>query len=134
MQRSLAVVGLLLATVVSGVLHFYALVLHLIGTCGVSDTAEQFPATASWQGVACGNGSGWTEMLPSLAFGASAVLSVALLAVLWVRSDHLRTISWLPVVVCPLATMAVLALPPDTCSDEARRAHPAYDCRTTPDG
>jgi hypothetical protein len=136
--RKLAwLVGLVLTAVVAGLTHLVAAVWFVFGICGVSDTAVTFPAPASPQGLLCDAGhddSRW-ELVALVALAVSAVLAVALVALLWHRlGGWLRPLSVVPLLAMPLLTLVLLALPPDTCSGEARRAHPAYDCRTTPDG
>ena len=128
-------VGVLVAAAASALTHFLAVGWFVVMTCGVSDVADRFPADASPQWRVCASDAGsWWEVAGLWALAASAVLAVAGVVVLWRRRGGWRWVSPLPVLVLPVLTLVLLGLPSDACTDQTRRTHPAYDCRTTPDG
>lgn len=134
MRRSGLVVAVLAAAVVSAVTHALALGWFVVGTCGVSDTADSFPAVASLQGLVCDSGQSdhWLSGLGYVVLATSALMAPVVAGFAWRRGGAGRWVAALAPVVLPVLTLAVLSLPPDTCGDEARRTHPAYDCRTAP--
>ncbi len=126
--------AVLLAAAVSAVTHLVALGFFIIGTCGVSDTGYSFPAPASRQGLVCdaGRGDSWWGLVGYGGLLASAVLAVALAGFAWSRGGGARWVAVLAPVALPVLALVLLSLPADTCSEEDRRTHPAYACRTTP--
>ena len=94
------------------------------------------PAAASPQGLVydAGQDDSWWGEAGYGGLVASAVVAVLVAGFAWQRGGGARWVAALAPVVAPGLTLAVLALPPDTCSAETRLTHPAYDCRTTPEG
>ena len=124
----------LAVAVLSAATHFLALGWFVVGTCGVSDTAVSFPAVASLQGLVCDSGHDdrWLSGLGYAVLATSAVMAPVVAGFAWRRGGSGRWVAALAPFVLPAVTLVLLTLPPDTCSDEARRTHPAPDCRTTP--
>jgi hypothetical protein len=127
-------VGLVLAVAASVGAHLFAWGWFLVTTCGVSDVADTFPADASPQGWTCGaNATDYWHVPAVWVLGGSAILAVAFCVAVWSRGGSWRWLSPLPLVLTPLVVYAALSVPPDGCTDDARRTHTAYQCRTTPD-
>jgi hypothetical protein len=113
--------------------HYVAVALFLVGTCAVDDTATTVPAPASLQGLVCDRQDSWLNVVPYVLLASSLVAAVALAALLW-RSARWRWVALTAWLWLPAAVWAVLALPPDSCTDDQRREHRAQDCRTVADG
>ncbi len=124
--------GMVLAVAGSLAGHISAFGHFLTTTCGVSDVAATFPADASLQGWACGVNADDAWYVPGVwTLAISAVLAVVLVVAFWSAGGSWRWLAPLPVVLCPVLALVLLALPPDTCTDEARQTHTAQQCRTT---
>jgi hypothetical protein len=137
--RSLAwVTGAVVALAVSLGAHFVVGVVTLVDTCGVSDTGSEHPAEVSAQGWVCGAGADTVWQVPGAWFLLGSAVLAALLAVTVARTSWggvRRSVGAVAaLVLVPLLAGVALVLPPDTCTDEQRRDHPAYDCETQPEG
>lgn len=137
MRVATAVFSILAVAVASAGTHLLAGLLFFGFTCGaVGESGDSFPAEASPQGRLCA--SDIDTPLASPGFDLillSAVLTVALVVLLWRHlDDPWRWLCPLLVLLMPAVTLVLLGVPRDTCSEQARRDHPAYDCITVVDG
>ncbi|WP_154402766.1 hypothetical protein [Nocardioides speluncae] len=129
--------GVLVVAAASAATHYVAGVFFLVVTCGaVGQTGDTFPAEASPQGRVCATDADTPFASPGIdLILLSAVLTVVFVILLWRRLDDPgRWLSALLVLAMPVATLALLSVPRDTCSEQTRRSHPAYDCITVTDG
>jgi hypothetical protein len=118
------VLGAVAALAASVGVHFLLGGFLLVTTCGVSDTGSEHPAEASWQGWVCGAGADSVWQVP----GAWVLLASALVATGLALSAARRGPGVVrrvlgvvaALVVLPVLTAVLLALPPDTCTDAQR--------------
>lgn len=129
--------GVLVVAAASAATHFVAGVIFAGLTCGeIGESGDPFPAEASPQGRVCAEPFETPFASPGLyLILLSAVLTVGLVVLLWRRlGQPWRWLSPLLALAMPVATLTLLGVPSDTCSEQTRRSHPAYDCITVTDG
>ena len=122
--------GVLVVSLASLLTHFVVGLIATANCAGLGDTQPPPPAAASPQGSMCGS---YPSVLGQVTWDGgyllSAILTIVLIILAWRRGPwSLRVGALALLVLMPLATGWLLALPSDDCSAKARSSHPEWQC------